>query len=368
MAARNSAPVNGWFWNITWPVPRRLMSTKRSTAEAPHRRCHQASSAFIVVSRQTPNRPAPHRRLRPALHSDAARPHRSRRADRRRFALSYRPIPNRPCARGKLEAIATMIRFWHGRACLSNHFASRTYRMTHHCPCTHLDGRRAAGAGPGCTDRAGADPRAVRPHHGRDAAPPSTTRPRATSAPSSAAASAWPRGSGQSGSNRALRTVVGAAAGRSVGNMASRSQAFEYTVLIGGSNTIRIVSDQAGKRVGDCVSVEQGQFDNIRLVADSRCSPPPAGPRPAAPAATPAPAPHRWWPAGRRRSRHRLRPGQAAGAGCRHRRGLHAGRAAHAAVVRRVTTLRACGCQRGALSAAQPGNMARPGRESPRWN
>jgi outer membrane lipoprotein SlyB len=96
-------------------------------------------------------------------------------------------------------------------------------------------------------------------------------------------------GSGQSGSNRALRTAVGATAGRQVGNMATRAQAFEYTVLIGGTNTVRIVSDQAGKRVGDCVSIEQGQFANIRLVADSRCNPPPA--RAAAPAATPAPAP-----------------------------------------------------------------------------
>jgi outer membrane lipoprotein SlyB len=97
-------------------------------------------------------------------------------------------------------------------------------------------------------------------------------------------------GSGQSGSNRALRTVGGAAAGRGVGNLASRSQAFEYTVLIDGRTTIRVISDQSGKRVGDCVAIEQGQFNNIRLVADSRCSPPPA-PRPAAPAATPAPAP-----------------------------------------------------------------------------
>jgi outer membrane lipoprotein SlyB len=96
-------------------------------------------------------------------------------------------------------------------------------------------------------------------------------------------------GGGQSGSNRALRTAVGATAGRQVGNLATRSQAFEYTVLIGGTNTVRIVSDQAGKRVGDCVAIEQGQFANIRLVADSRCTPPPA--RAAAPAATPAPAP-----------------------------------------------------------------------------
>ena len=97
-------------------------------------------------------------------------------------------------------------------------------------------------------------------------------------------------GSGQSGSNRALRTLGGAAAGGAVGNLATRSQAFEYTVLVGGTNTVRIVSDQAGKRVGDCVSIEQGQFANIRLVAESRCAPPPARPAAAAPAPTPAPA------------------------------------------------------------------------------
>ena len=92
-------------------------------------------------------------------------------------------------------------------------------------------------------------------------------------------------GSGQSGSNRALRTVGGGAAGRGIGNVASRQQAFEYTVLIAGTSTVRIISDQAGKRVGDCVAVEQGQFANIRLVPDSRCAPPPR------PAAAPAPAP-----------------------------------------------------------------------------
>lgn len=98
-------------------------------------------------------------------------------------------------------------------------------------------------------------------------------------------------GSGQSGSNRALRGIGGAAAGRGVGNLAGRSQAFEYTVLIGGTTTTRIISDQAGKRIGDCVAVEQGQFANIRLVNDSRCSPPPAQAKAAAPAKAPAPAP-----------------------------------------------------------------------------
>jgi outer membrane lipoprotein SlyB len=94
-------------------------------------------------------------------------------------------------------------------------------------------------------------------------------------------------GRNQSSSNRALRALGGAAAGGAVGNMAGATQAFEYTVLVGGTNTVRVVSDQVGKRVGDCVSVEQGQFANIRLVADSRCAAPAArsGSGAAAPAA-----------------------------------------------------------------------------------
>ena len=78
-------------------------------------------------------------------------------------------------------------------------------------------------------------------------------------------------GRGNSTSNQALRTLGGAAAGRGVGTLAGQSQAFEYTVLIDGRTTVRVISDQAGKRVGDCVAVEQGQFNNIRLVADSFC-------------------------------------------------------------------------------------------------
>jgi len=83
--------------------------------------------------------------------------------------------------------------------------------------------------------------------------------------------------------------VAGAAAGRGVGTLAGQSQAFEYTVLIDGSTTVRIVSDQVGKRVGDCVAVEQGQFANIRLVADSRCAP---RAQPASAKAAPPPAPN----------------------------------------------------------------------------
>lgn len=98
-------------------------------------------------------------------------------------------------------------------------------------------------------------------------------------------------GSGQSGSNRALRGLAGAAAGRGVGAMAGRSQAFEYTVLVDSMTTVRIISDQAGKRVGDCVAVEQGQFSNIRLVPDSRCAPRAQQASTKAPAPTKAPPP-----------------------------------------------------------------------------
>lgn len=89
-------------------------------------------------------------------------------------------------------------------------------------------------------------------------------------------------GSGQSGSNRALRGVAGASVGGRVGNAAGSSTAFEYTVLVGGTNTVRIVTEKGGLRVGDCVSVERGQFNNIRLASDDRCrvtTPAPAAPR-----------------------------------------------------------------------------------------
>ncbi len=78
-------------------------------------------------------------------------------------------------------------------------------------------------------------------------------------------------GSGQSGSNRALRGLVGASVGSRVGGAAGSATGFQYTILIGGTNTIQIVTEKAGLRVGDCVSVERGQFNNIRLAADDRC-------------------------------------------------------------------------------------------------
>jgi outer membrane lipoprotein SlyB len=83
-------------------------------------------------------------------------------------------------------------------------------------------------------------------------------------------------GSGQSGSNRALRGLGGAAVGRAVGGAAGSSTGFEYTILIGGTRTIRIVTEKAGLRMGDCVSVERGAFNNVRLAQDERCDVTPA--------------------------------------------------------------------------------------------
>jgi outer membrane lipoprotein SlyB len=95
-------------------------------------------------------------------------------------------------------------------------------------------------------------------------------------------------GSGQSRSNRALRGIGGAAVGSRVAGAASGTTGFEYTVLIG-NQTTRIVTEQSGLRVGDCVSVERGQWNNIRLAPDERCDA--AAARPAAGTRAPAPAP-----------------------------------------------------------------------------
>jgi len=97
-------------------------------------------------------------------------------------------------------------------------------------------------------------------------------------------------GSGRSGSNRALGGIGGAFAGQQIGRLASQRQLFEYTILLGGTQTITMVSDQAGKRVGDCVAVERGALNNLRLVADSKCNPAPARAAPAPPPPAPAPA------------------------------------------------------------------------------
>jgi outer membrane lipoprotein SlyB len=100
-------------------------------------------------------------------------------------------------------------------------------------------------------------------------------------------------GSGRSGGNRVLGGIGGAVAGQQIGRLATQRQAFEYTILLGDKQTITMVTDQVGKRVGDCVAVERGAFNNLRFVADTKCAPQPARPAQtaSAPAAPAAPAP-----------------------------------------------------------------------------
>jgi outer membrane lipoprotein SlyB len=80
-------------------------------------------------------------------------------------------------------------------------------------------------------------------------------------------------GSGQSRSNRALRGLGGAVVGQQAGRLATQTQAFQYTILLDGRSTVTVMSDEAGLRVGDCVAVERGTFNNLRLVDDARCQP-----------------------------------------------------------------------------------------------
>jgi hypothetical protein len=68
-------------------------------------------------------------------------------------------------------------------------------------------------------------------------------------------------------------------AGQQVAKLSSSKQAFEYTILMGGTSTITVVTDEAGMRIGDCVAVERGPYVNLRLAADSRCA---AGAKPPA--------------------------------------------------------------------------------------
>jgi hypothetical protein len=84
-------------------------------------------------------------------------------------------------------------------------------------------------------------------------------------------------GRNQSNSNQALRTGAGAFAGNRIAQNNSGGQAFEYTILQGG-RTVTVVTDEGGLRVGDCVSVERGAFNNLRLVDDARCAPRAAAP------------------------------------------------------------------------------------------
>jgi len=78
-------------------------------------------------------------------------------------------------------------------------------------------------------------------------------------------------GKGKSTSNKALRTLGGAAAGRAVGGHMAGGKQKVYTVNLVQGGTIRVAMDSGNFREGDCVQVEQGSTNNMRRVSDEFC-------------------------------------------------------------------------------------------------
>ena len=80
-------------------------------------------------------------------------------------------------------------------------------------------------------------------------------------------------GKGRSTSNKALRTLGGAAVGTAAGGaMASGTDAV-YTVSLIKGGTVRVIMDSGNFHRGDCVAVEQGGASaNMRRVSGEFCS------------------------------------------------------------------------------------------------
>ncbi len=74
------------------------------------------------------------------------------------------------------------------------------------------------------------------------------------------------------GSKRTKRAATGAAVG-GVGTrvLEGSNEAFEYTVRLVSGQDVKMITDQTGMRLGDCVSVEQGRSGNIRRVSSVHC-------------------------------------------------------------------------------------------------
>jgi outer membrane lipoprotein SlyB len=79
-------------------------------------------------------------------------------------------------------------------------------------------------------------------------------------------------GSGRSRSNRALRTLGGAAVGSAAGRTMAQGTEMVYTVDLVNGGTVRVVMDSGSFHRGDCVAVEQGgPSANLRRVSSEFC-------------------------------------------------------------------------------------------------
>jgi len=80
-------------------------------------------------------------------------------------------------------------------------------------------------------------------------------------------------GKGKSSSNKALRSLGGAAVGSAAGGTMARGTELIYTVSLVEGGTVRIVMDSGNFHRGDCVAVEQGGASaNMRRVSGEFCS------------------------------------------------------------------------------------------------
>jgi outer membrane lipoprotein SlyB len=80
-------------------------------------------------------------------------------------------------------------------------------------------------------------------------------------------------GKGKSTSNKALRSLGGAAVGSAAGGTMARGTEMVYTVSLVDGGTVRIVMDSGNFHRSDCVAVERGGASaNMRRVSEEFCT------------------------------------------------------------------------------------------------
>ncbi len=77
--------------------------------------------------------------------------------------------------------------------------------------------------------------------------------------------------SGRSNRTKIARSGVAAGVGSAVAGSAAAGTEMAYTVNLVGGGTVRVVMDSGNFRVGDCVSVERGKTNNMRVVSNEFC-------------------------------------------------------------------------------------------------
>lgn len=79
--------------------------------------------------------------------------------------------------------------------------------------------------------------------------------------------------SGKSGGKKARNTIIGATSGAMIAGAAQGSrEGMAYTITTGPGTRVKVISDQTGILVGDCVAVEEaGATNNVRRIAREAC-------------------------------------------------------------------------------------------------